>query len=138
MAHPGGITADQAAQIMLAWANGTKYNEACQAAGLSRDQARSLRSDADWMAAYNRAKADFVARSLQNINTHGQNDWKATAWLLERIMPEQFGKRDTVQHEVRMKPLPWRSLLNNQIIEVKDAVVKTEEEPPGDDKPEGS
>lgn len=125
MAHPGAINADQAAKIMLAWASGSKYFDACQSAGLTRKQARSLKDDVDWMAAYDRARAEFVSRSLQRIDNHGEKDWKATAWLLERLLPEKFGKRDTVQHEVKMKPLPWRSLLNNEIIEVKDAVVET-------------
>jgi hypothetical protein len=137
MAHPGALTAEQAAKITLAWASGAKYADACKAAGLTPDQTRSLRNDKDWMAAYEQARADFVSRSLQNIDSHGQRDWKATAWLLERIMPEKFGKRDTVQHEVKMKPLPWRSILNDQVIEIKDAVVSTPSEEPKGDSTQG-
>lgn len=121
--RPQWLSAEQATQIALAWAAGAKYADACQSVGLTKAQARQLKEDADWMAAYDRARAEFVTRSLQNIDAHGQRDWKATAWLLERILPERFGKRDTVQHEVRAQPLPWRSLLNNQVIEVKAEVV---------------
>lgn len=137
MAHPGNLSAEKSAKIMLAWASGAKYADACRAAGLTNDQIRSLRRDQDWMAAYEQARADFIARSLQSIDAHGQQDWKATAWLLERIMPEKFSKRDTIQHEVRMKPLPWRSILNEQIIEVKDAVISADEVEPKGDKQEG-
>lgn len=118
MSRPSFMSAEQATKIALAWASGAKYADACQSAGLTKAQARSLRSDPDWQAAYDRARAEFVTRSLQSIDAHGEKDWKATAWLLERILPERFGKRDTVQHEVRAKPLPWRSLLGDQVIEV--------------------
>lgn len=122
MKRPEYMSADQATKIALAWASGSKYLDACQAAGLTKRQARELKQDPDWQAAYDRAKADFVARSLQRIDGHGERDWKATAWLLERIIPGRFGKRDTVQHEVKMKPLPWRSLLTDQVIEVQAEV----------------
>lgn len=122
MSRPSFMSAEQATKIALAWASGARYADACQSAGLTKAQARSLRSDPDWQAAYERARAEFVTRSLQSIDAHGERDWKATAWLLERILPERFGKRDTVQHEVRAKPLPWRSLLGDQVIEVQAEV----------------
>jgi hypothetical protein len=134
MAHPGNLSAEQAAKITLAWASGAKYADACQSAGLTKDQARSLKRDKDWMAAYKQARADFVTRSLQSIESHGQRDWKATAWLLERIVPEQFARRDTVHHEVKMAALPWRSLLSNEVIDVRDAkIVDTPKEKKDDD-----
>lgn len=137
MAHPGNISAEQAAKITLAWANGAKYGDACQSAGLTKDQARSLKRDKDWMAAYKQARADFVTRSLQSIESHGQRDWKATAWLLERIIPEQFARRDTLRHEVKSAALPWRSLLSNEVIEIKDAKISDAKEEEKDDDPEG-
>ena len=120
---PASMKAEVASQIVLSWASGAKYSEACMAAGLTRGEAQALRGDPDWMAAWERARTAFVTGGLKNIQQHGDKDWKATAWLLERVMPERFGKRDTVEQNVKITVLPFQSMLTGEVIEVVPEVV---------------
>jgi hypothetical protein len=115
---PASMKAEVASQIVLAWASGAKYAEACVAAGLTKGEAQALKQDPDWMAAWDRARTAFVTGGLKNIQAHGDKDWKATAWLLERIMPERFGKRDTVDQNLKITVLPFQSMLTGEVIEV--------------------
>ncbi len=45
-----------------------------------------------------RAEADFEVILLSNIQQAGKRSWNAAAWLLERIYPERYAKRqaDTI------------------------------------------
>lgn len=119
MKRPTALSADTASKIMLAWAAGAKYKEACVAGGLTAKEAAALKEDADWMAAYENARNAFVSQSLISIKDHGREDWKATAWLLERILPERFGKRDTVDQNVKVTVLPFQSMITGEVIEAE-------------------
>jgi hypothetical protein len=122
---PKSMTAAKAAEIISGWCQGKKYEEACVQAGLTPAEARLLKKDGDWMQAWEQARAAFVAGSLDSIRSHGEKDWKASAWLLERIMPERFGKRDVLDVNVKIGPLPWTSIVSGEVIaadaEVRDA-----------------
>ena len=124
---PKAMTATQAGQIISGWASGQKYEEACIQAGLTPAEARALKKDGDWLNAYNEARAMFVAGSLDNIRKHSEGDWKASAWLLERLMPERFGKRDVLDVNVKIAPLPWTSIVSGEVI-AADAEVRDAEE----------
>lgn len=51
-----------------------------------------------------KAEAEFKGALLLNIAKQGEEkDWKAHAWLLERIYPGEFGRVDRVQAEVNQK-----------------------------------
>lgn len=121
---PKSLSAEVAAKIMLGWASGAKYAEACVSAGLTKAQATALKKDADWMGAYERARHQFVTGALLNIKGHGEKDWKATAWLLERLLPDRFSKREAVDVQVKVEALPWQSALTGEVI-AADATVKT-------------
>ena len=75
------------------------------------------------MAAYEQARDAFVADGLTKIAQHGDKDWKATAWLLERVKPERFARRDAVDHTLRIEALPWRSVLDGKVLDAKDVQV---------------
>lgn len=115
---------------MLAWASGARYREACVAGGLTPKEAAALKADPDWMAAYENARNAFVSQSLMSIKGHGEKDWKATAWLLERILPERFGKRDTVDQNVKVTVLPFQSMITGEVIEAEVVKVPTEPKEP--------
>lgn len=40
-----------------------------------------------------KAKADFIDSQVGNIATAGQKSWQASAWLLERRFPDDFGSK---------------------------------------------
>lgn len=126
---PVSMTAEQATKVITAWRSGAKYKEACVAGGLTARQAQALKGDADWMAAYEQARDAFVADGLTKIAQHGDKDWKATAWLLERVKPERFARRDAVDHTLRIEALPWRSVLDGKVLDAKDVQVTALPEP---------
>lgn len=107
--------------MLAGWAAGAKFREACIAAGLTDGQARALREDPDWQEAFGQAHSAFVTGALVSIKDAGKDDWKATAWMLERIKPERFGRRDSVQVDHRVTVLPWQSVVTGEVLEVRDA-----------------
>jgi hypothetical protein len=44
-------------------------------------------------AAYRQAKAEAIPSLLETIRGAGQRSWRASAWLLERLRPAEFGRR---------------------------------------------
>ena len=56
------------------------------------------------MEALKNAEADFKRALLRSIRKAGRDkDWKAHAWMLERIYPGEFGRVDRVQAEVKQQ-----------------------------------
>lgn len=130
------ISAEQAAQVFLAWASGAPYYDACLAAGMTKGAAKAAKADPDWMMAHQKARAEFIQKNLQRIDGHAVDDWKASAWLLERRAPEQFAKRESLEVTHRVAPLPWQSIVTGEVIDVKAEVLP--EKPTEPDKaPDG-
>lgn len=50
-----------------------------------------------------KAEAEKQAALLAKIEAHGENNWQAVAWYLERMWPERFGKVDRLQAEVKQE-----------------------------------
>lgn len=50
------------------------------------------------------AEARAEEKLLKKLDAHSKNDWRVSAWRLERRWPEHWGKRDAVkaQHQVEM------------------------------------
>lgn len=44
------------------------------------------------------ARARAEAAHVRNIRTAAQQDWRASAWFLERTRPQEFGRIDRVEH----------------------------------------
>jgi len=53
---------------------------------------RALR-DPEFARRLRRAESDFELIQLSNIQQAGKKSWNASAWLLERVFPERYGKR---------------------------------------------
>ena len=43
-----------------------------------------------------KARAAFKAYHIQNINNAARKEWTASAWMLERFYPKEFGRIDRV------------------------------------------
>lgn len=119
------ISAEQAAQVFLAWASGAPYYDACLAAGMTRGAAKAAKADPDWMMAHQKARAEFIQKNLQRMDAHAGETWQAAAWLLERRAPEQFAKRESLEVTHRVAPLPWQSIVTGEVIDVKAEVLPT-------------
>lgn len=73
---------------------GLTVERACLAAGVGVRTFRTWRKENQPLsAALKKAESDFERTHIQNISTHGADDWKASAWLLERKFPERYAKR---------------------------------------------
>lgn len=45
------------------------------------------------LRAVEKAQADFVKRAVAGIKRHAIKEWTAAAWLLERMYPQEFGRK---------------------------------------------
>ncbi len=83
--------------LIDAVSQGVPLRTACLAAGVSRS------------TLYRWTKADSIARRirkarmegklfhLRNIREHSKTDWRASAWILERMYPKEFGRRTIIE-----------------------------------------
>lgn len=70
----------------------------------------------DFSAAVKKAESEGIAINLKNIHTAAQDgNWQASAWILERRHPDEYGKNVTIRDDTAR-------LLNDAIkkIEVAD------------------
>lgn len=82
---------------------GVPTEVACEGAGIASRTIRiwqeRAKDEADpqharhatFAAELEKAKAEAQASTLVDIRRHGKKDWKALAWLLERVYPERYG-----------------------------------------------
>jgi hypothetical protein len=75
-------------------AGGYSPRDAARHVGVSASTVREKkRASPAFAAAYDEAKAQAVPTLLETIHQSGQRSWRASAWLLERLRPAQFGRR---------------------------------------------
>lgn len=48
-----------------------------------------------------KAEAEYKVSLREKIEKAGKKDWKALAWLLERLYPQEYGRVDRLQAEVQ-------------------------------------
>lgn len=54
---------------------------------------RTAQRDPDFALRLERAETDLELFQLQNIRQASKSSWNAAAWILERRLPERYGKR---------------------------------------------
>lgn len=54
----------------------------------------------DFLEAMNLAEAKGIAQHVSNINAASLEDWKASAWYLERRDPDNWGRRDRMTADI--------------------------------------
>jgi len=104
------LTPEVQTAIVQAVARGLPYCHARRLAGVGRSTffnwmalGENLRVGTlyrDFRDAVKRADAQFVVEALGHIQAAGKKQWQAYAWLLERRFPEDFGRREYVDHRV--------------------------------------
>lgn len=76
-----------------------------------------------------KAKAQAELLLVERIHDHGEKEWQANAWILERRHPERWGRRERHEHagkvDVRMS-----GLSQTTVEEIKKQILGT---PSGDD-----
>ncbi len=103
MASRTKYTPEKGQQICSLLAKGMPLKESASVVGLSESTVThwlafgqaGRKPFSDFHADVEKARALFVARSLEQIRAGGSDgkDWKATAWILGKLRPVQFGDR---------------------------------------------
>jgi hypothetical protein len=110
--RPSKMTPDVVARILSGVRCGASYAEACAAAGISAstlahwkrrakapDAPRKLRR---FMRKLEQARHEGHIARLATIQKASQTDWRAAAWLTERLSPERFSTKHQIQHSGRI------------------------------------
>jgi hypothetical protein len=84
------------ATLLRLISEGGPYDLCCQAVGITRETFYDWRRDDPAFAArVEQAAAKGSLGRLKKIQQHGQNDWHAFGWMLERRHPEFFARAET-------------------------------------------
>lgn len=120
--RPTKLNHEIAKRLLEMFALGASQADACRYAGVSTDSLQrwiaagraelaSIESqgDGDYLVSdaallvlgIDRALGEFARTNLDNIKFAAQSprNWTASAWLLERRLPEEWGKRERVEHQ---------------------------------------
>ena len=84
----------------------------------------------EFVKAVEKAKAVAISKSVETILTASKKDWKAAAWYLERIAPNEFSKKDNINIKSENKNLNRNTtdLTNLFDEDLIDSILKEEEE----------
>jgi hypothetical protein len=97
MSRPGRPTlfdSDKQRIFLRLVAAGIATRRAARHVGVSPSTVREkARTSAAFRLGYDKAKSEAVANLLDSVHTAGTRSWRASAWLLERLRPEEFGRR---------------------------------------------
>lgn len=88
---------DRVKRIVKAIADGNTHKVACAIGGI--DPAtfyRWMETHSDFCETVKKAEAEAEAFHVDRIKLHSFRNWQASAWMLERRNPEEWGKKDKV------------------------------------------
>lgn len=105
----------QTADWILAIRAGARYLDAAKAAGVPVEQAKEMWADPEWRAKTIQAKASFETDALVTISKAGESDWKAKAWLLERLKKDRYSEKKTEEINVNVQALPFKSVVTGEV-----------------------
>lgn len=84
-------------RVIAAIASGLTNQDACAAVGIGKTSFYArLKEDEAFSAKVDKAQVSFKLKHLRNIDQATLNDWKASAWLLERKFKNEFSLRTEV------------------------------------------
>ena len=94
--RPTKKTPTLVATLLRLISDGGPYDLCCKAVGITRETFYDWRRDDPAFAArVEQAAAKGSLGRLKKIEQHGQNDWHAFGWMLERRHPEFFARAET-------------------------------------------
>ena len=73
------------------------------------------KEDVEFSELVKKAEISFKLRHLHNIEKQSQENWSASAWLLERKFKQEFGKEHKVEHT--FNPIKEINITDNGRIE---------------------
>lgn len=106
--RPCLLTPSCKAILLKAIEEGMPLKQAAMAAGVSYDSMNRWRKRGEseneplmfrkFCKELQRSEAIAMQRLIGRIQAAGETDWKASAWMLEKRFPEEFGKVQRVEH----------------------------------------
>jgi hypothetical protein len=116
-------------RLLKAISEGAPYALACGAAGISTDTFVSWRrADPAFQAEIDRVEAECALRRLRKIEKHGDENFAACCWLLERRHPEMFGRPEIQLNLISQSNTVENSLTINITAE-EYAAIEAQNEP---------
>ena len=104
------------AQLVKYIQDGLSLEDACKLACISNHQLGQYRNDPEFDDYIITSQSVCEYKQLRNINDAGDSGmWQASAWLLERLRPDKYGKKDTIVHEYDIKLNTFKTLVVNVI-----------------------
>lgn len=99
------LTPEVAGEICSGIAAGLSDGDACLRAGISGQSllnwkkrgAEGEEPYAAFVADLHEAEIQFKLHHLKNISVRAKRNWQASAWLLERKFPQEFGQKQKVE-----------------------------------------
>ncbi len=105
-------------KISLFLERGLLVEDAAKLTGVSKYKLSTLRSDPEFEEFIESCTLKCESDNLGNIKDAGDlGQWQASSWLLERLYPEKYGKKDTVRHEYEIKLNSFMKLMFDVINE---------------------
>lgn len=81
-------------KVLQAIGNGLTVKDACAVAGISRQTLYNhIDKDEQFAHEFDKAQVAFKLTHLRNVASASQNDWRASAWILERKFKDEFSLR---------------------------------------------
>ena len=106
-------------KLCLYMERGLSLDDAAKLTGVSKYKLSVLRSDPEFEGFISYCSVKCEADNLSNIQEAGEmGQWQASSWLLERLYPDKYGKKDTIRHEYEFKLNSFIQLVFNAINEL--------------------
>jgi hypothetical protein len=103
-------------KLVLYLERGLSIEDASKLVGISKYKLGILRSDPEFEDFIEQCSVKCEADNLANIKEAGDmGQWQASSWMLERLYPDKYGKKDTIRHEYELKLNSFMQLIFNAI-----------------------
>lgn len=110
--RPSKLDAQRRERLINAIRAGAPKVHAAAAAGIDRETLRRWERRSEepgapaeyvaFAADLRAAEAEAFVALTATVRTSARTDWRAAAWLLERRAPDEYGRRDRVEHSGRI------------------------------------
>lgn len=123
------VTPQNLDQCVAGIAAGLTIGDACALAGIDRRTFWVHRkNDPALDLKVQRAYISFKLKHIKNIQTASESNWTASAWLLERKFPEEFGAKQSIEvHQGPPKVPSWFADSEQNRLEVTEDIDHIEE-----------
>lgn len=108
-------------------AAGLSVRDAARQIGVSRSTVFHRKQDNPaFAAAYEQAKFQTLPALLEHVHSAGARSWRASAWLLERLRPDLFGRRVALGFDPAVpkppKPRPASVATEEMVVDFIDSL----------------